>query len=244
MEFRTKLKELRARKGVTQQQLADAVLTSRSTVAKWESGRCIPNDKSLELLAEYFGVDKGELIGDKAVEDTYVRKNIALSRSKKIIIALSAVCAALIIVFVLLWIFVPRTGDEPVGNSFAKVVGTRAEVGYLLDSYSDGFEEAPRDEQTDVYTLEVGGQYTIYVSPILTGGSAPATYDGYGIEFLYDGDIFDIALQFPNEEGEGAPPCFVLTILGEANYSSIIVTAVGYSTTITIFAAQYPAANG
>ena len=236
MEFKENLKSLRVGKGITQQQLADAVLTSRSTVAKWESGRSIPNDQSLELLAEYFGVDKSELISDKSVEDTFVRKNIALSRSKKIIIALSGICAVLIVAVILVSIFVKTDGEQPVGNSFARIVGTRARVGYLIEAETDRLENAPQDSQTGVYNLEVGEQYTIYVSPILTGGSSPAAYEGYGIEFLYDDEVFEITLQFYYEDDDFAPPYFVLTVLSEANYSSIIVTASGYSATVTVYA--------
>lgn len=70
MEFKAKLKSLRTQKGITQQELADIVFTSRSTVAKRENGLSIPNEQSLQLLADYFGVERSELIGDAAVETT------------------------------------------------------------------------------------------------------------------------------------------------------------------------------
>lgn len=38
MELCEKLKELRKKRGVSQQELADAIFASRSAVAKWESG--------------------------------------------------------------------------------------------------------------------------------------------------------------------------------------------------------------
>ena len=47
MEFGTKLKELRATKGVSQAKLAADIHISRSAVAKWENGLGLPNDESL-----------------------------------------------------------------------------------------------------------------------------------------------------------------------------------------------------
>ena len=62
MEFKNKLKEIRNRKGISQQQLADELNISRSVVAKWETGLALPSDENLELLSKYFEVPKEELI--------------------------------------------------------------------------------------------------------------------------------------------------------------------------------------
>ena len=62
MEFNEKLQELRKRKGLTQEELAEALYVSRTAVSKWESGRGYPNIDSLKEIAKYFAVTVDELL--------------------------------------------------------------------------------------------------------------------------------------------------------------------------------------
>ena len=58
-----RLKELRERKNLTQQELADNLGISKRTLGYWEKGeRQIKPDKAQEL-ADYFGVSVGYLLG-------------------------------------------------------------------------------------------------------------------------------------------------------------------------------------
>lgn len=75
MEFNEKLLELRKQKGLTQEELAEALYVSRTAISKWESGRGYPNIDSLKVIAKFFGVTIDELLsGDEllhiAKEDT------------------------------------------------------------------------------------------------------------------------------------------------------------------------------
>ena len=66
MEFNEKLQELRKKKGLTQEDLAEALFVSRTAVSKWESGRGYPSIDSLKAIAKFFGVSIDALLsGDE-----------------------------------------------------------------------------------------------------------------------------------------------------------------------------------
>lgn len=80
MEFNEKLQELRKQKGLTQEELAEALFVSRTAISKWESGRGYPNIDSLKATAKFFSVTIDELLsGDEmlvlAEEDNKQREN-------------------------------------------------------------------------------------------------------------------------------------------------------------------------
>ena len=66
MEFCEKLQELRKNKGITQEELAEALYVSRTAVSKWESGRGYPSIDSLKDISKFFSVSIDDLLsGDK-----------------------------------------------------------------------------------------------------------------------------------------------------------------------------------
>ena len=68
MEFNEKLQELRKNKGLTQEELAEALYVSRTAISKWESGRGYPNIDSLKEISNYFSVSIDDLLsGDKLI---------------------------------------------------------------------------------------------------------------------------------------------------------------------------------
>ena len=65
MEFNEKLQELRKRKGLTQEELAEVLYVSRTAISKWESGRGYPGIDSLKRISEYFSVSLDELLSSE-----------------------------------------------------------------------------------------------------------------------------------------------------------------------------------
>lgn len=60
MELSEIIKEARLKKGMTQQELADSVYVTRQTISKWELGKSVPDEVSLNLLYQCLDIDKEE----------------------------------------------------------------------------------------------------------------------------------------------------------------------------------------
>lgn len=62
MDFQDKLKKLRKNRGLTQEELAQALFVSRTAISKWESGKGYPNIDSLKAISKYFCVSLDDLL--------------------------------------------------------------------------------------------------------------------------------------------------------------------------------------
>lgn len=60
MELSEIIKEARLKKGMTQQELADSVYVTRQTISKWELGKSVPDEVSLNLLYQCLDIEKKE----------------------------------------------------------------------------------------------------------------------------------------------------------------------------------------
>lgn len=63
MEIREILRELREKKGLTQEELAGRVLVTRQAVSRWETGETQPNTDTLKLLSKEYDVSINTLLG-------------------------------------------------------------------------------------------------------------------------------------------------------------------------------------
>ncbi len=74
------LPKLRKSRGLTQEQLAQALFVSNQAVSKWENQQCCPDIELLPIIAEYFGITIEELLcGSKTgsvPEETPVRDEL------------------------------------------------------------------------------------------------------------------------------------------------------------------------
>ena len=75
MEFGEKLRQLRKNKGMTQEELAEALFVSRTAVSKWESGRGYPGIDSLKEIARFFGVSIDALLSGEEILSIAEKEN-------------------------------------------------------------------------------------------------------------------------------------------------------------------------
>lgn len=111
MEFGEKLQNLRKSRGMTQEELAEALFVSRAAVSKWESGKGYPNIGSLKDISRFFSVTVDELICSEEILS-------AAEREQKAFVGrtISLLCASLDILPALL-LFVPLFGNGAGGAS-------------------------------------------------------------------------------------------------------------------------------
>lgn len=75
MEFHEKLQELRKNRGLTQEELAEALYVSRTAISKWESGRGYPGIDSLKEISKFFSVTIDELLSGEKLISLAEREN-------------------------------------------------------------------------------------------------------------------------------------------------------------------------
>jgi|GEM_PF-6087125 len=80
MELRDRLRDLRARKGLYQKELADLLGVARSTVAAWETGTKRPEGRTLERLADLYDVSVDYVLGRSEPGMDYDLLKVGLSQ--------------------------------------------------------------------------------------------------------------------------------------------------------------------
>ena len=97
MELSVKLQELRKKKGLTQEELAEAIFVSRTAVSKWESGRGYPSIDSLKSIAKFFSVSIDELLsGDELLIAAEEEQSNTKGRYRDLVFGLLDVSVALL----------------------------------------------------------------------------------------------------------------------------------------------------
>ena len=81
LELSEKLQELRRSRGLTQEELAEALYVSRTAVSKWESGRGTPSIDSLKEISRFFSVSVDELLSGEALVQIAEKENRSNLRS-------------------------------------------------------------------------------------------------------------------------------------------------------------------
>lgn len=63
METNKIILELRTKKGLSQDELAEKMYVTRQAVSRWENGETVPNTETLKLLSKFFDVSINTLLG-------------------------------------------------------------------------------------------------------------------------------------------------------------------------------------
>ena len=100
MEFHEKLQELRKNRGLTQEELAEALYVSRTAISKWESGRGYPSIDSLKEISNYFSVTIDDLLSGEALLCIAEKENKAnILNIYNLLFGIVDICFFLMIVF-------------------------------------------------------------------------------------------------------------------------------------------------
>lgn len=109
MEFNEKLQALRKQKGLTQEELAEALYVSRTAISKWESGRGYPNIDSLKAIAKFFHITVDELLsGDELLTLAEENTKQRITSVRDLVFGLLDISAAMLL-------FLPFFGERSEG---------------------------------------------------------------------------------------------------------------------------------
>ena len=106
MDFSKKLQELRNKKGLTQEELGNALYVSRTAVSKWESGRGYPNIDSLKAIAKFFDLTVDELLSGEEL------LTLAQEENKQKVKNLRFLVFGLLDISVIMFFFLPFFGQK------------------------------------------------------------------------------------------------------------------------------------
>ena len=81
-DFKTVFKQLRNAKGMTQEELADALGITRSRLSMYELGQREPDFETLEMIADYFNVDMDYLMG-RTIKTTVIPESYYLDQDAR-----------------------------------------------------------------------------------------------------------------------------------------------------------------
>lgn len=152
MSLAENLQYLRAREGVTQEQLAERLDVSRQSVSKWESAASYPEMDTLLKLCDMFRVDMDTLlrgsVENSLSEDTAGYDRFMTLYARKIAGGVSAIVGS-----VALWSFLSALGlSEMLGTAMLLLVIAAAAVVFIASSMEEEHFRKKHPVIPDFYT--------------------------------------------------------------------------------------------
>lgn len=103
MNIGDKLVELRKKKGLSQEELAEKLDVTRQTISKWELNETSPNINQAKEISKLFNVSLDELVGNN-ISDILINKMNKNDKSLKVIMSFNIVMLILLL-FIFITIF-------------------------------------------------------------------------------------------------------------------------------------------
>ena len=169
MSLAENLQFLRAREGITQEQLAERMDVSRQSVSKWESGASFPEMDTLLKLCDMFHTDMDTLlrgsVEQSLSEDTAGYDRFMTSYARKVAGSVSAIIAGAALMILLHL----RIGDMLSGAVFMLVVAIAAVVLVASGMEEDNFRKQ-YPVITDFYTEKQKADFHRWYIWYIAGG--------------------------------------------------------------------------
>ena len=151
MDLANKLLELRKKKGLSQEEVADRLGVSRQTVSKWETGMSTPDFDKIGPLCELYEISTNELLNVNYDAPKFLKEDQSVRRKKTILLM---VAVFLYITCVIPILFTDSGLDEIVGVvlMFVMVAFATCLLIYRAAMYSDNQNKPkliPKNETKD-----------------------------------------------------------------------------------------------
>lgn len=136
MEIEKKLKDFREKAGLTQEQVAEAVMVSRQTISNWENGKSLPDIISVIKLSSLYKISIDELLkGDCKMREKIEKDANVADTNKKVILITAIVTLAALVIYIIS-IFVGGSFNNFCENAIKWVlagIGIAFTVTYLIN---------------------------------------------------------------------------------------------------------------
>ena len=138
MDFGNKIMELRKKKGMSQEELAEKVGVARQTISKWELGETSPDLKQSKELSKIFNISLDELT-ENNIKEILVEKTSNTERLAGLILKLIKIMVIFVIVAPILYIITFIIFKNVRKNNSGRLMDTSIECSLHDETYNYEF---------------------------------------------------------------------------------------------------------
>jgi len=122
MEIEKRLKDAREQAGLTQEQVAEAVMVSRQTISNWENAKSLPDIISVIKLSDLYKISVDELLkGDQRMQKK-IEKDANIARTNKRVILVTAIITMAVLAIYLVSVLVGGSFNDFCENAIKWVL--------------------------------------------------------------------------------------------------------------------------